>query len=47
MWSTFQGFRVGPFTIGAVLALKPSSGVAVRPMVVRPARLKRVISVES
>ena len=37
-----QGFRVGPNSTGSVVALRPNSGVLVRPRIIRPARLCRV-----
>ena len=37
--SRFQGLRVGPFTTGSVAALRPNSGVFVRPRMTSPAAL--------
>ena len=39
--SRSHGLRVGPNSTGSVVALRPNSGVLVRPRIIRPARLCR------
>jgi hypothetical protein len=40
--SRFHGFRVGPLATEVVFQWRVNSGVAVRPMIASPARLKRL-----
>jgi hypothetical protein len=42
-YAKFHGLRQGPNMRGSVLGLMPNSGVELRPIMTRPARLQRAV----